>query len=157
MDKKTKEYIVNMSRQEKQFGALYRSLSASFGISDCGMWILYYLLIADEDISQQELMKLMMFPKQTINSAVTVLVKKGFIELEMIPGTRNRKKIMLTSEGAAFAEDTVNRVLSAETRAIARMGDKQMKQYIALHDKYLEVLKNEFSEEGLVSDGSTDE
>ena len=157
MDDKTRQYIMDMSTQEKRFGALYRSLAASFGISDCGMWVLYYLLIADEDISQQELMKLMQFPKQTINSAVTGLVKKGYVELEMIPGTRNRKKIMLTDEGRSFAENTVCRLQAAESRAINEMSDKKMKQYIALHDEYLELLEKEFSKEGLISDGRTEE
>ena len=152
MDDKTRQYILDMSMQENRFGALYRYLAASFGISACGMWVLYYLFIAEDDISQQELMQLMMFPKQTINSAVTGLVKKGYVELEMIPGTRNRKKIILTKAGRSFAKDTVCRLQSAESRALGQMGDKKMKQYIALHDEYLALLTEEFSEEGLISD-----
>lgn len=154
MDDKTRRYILDMSLQEKRFGALYRSLAASFGISECGMWIMYYLLIAEAEISQQELMGLMMFPKQTINSAVSGLVKKGFIELEMIPGTRNRKKIMLTREGRSFAGDTVCRLQQAESKAISRMGDRKMEQYIGLHNEYLELLEKEFSGKGLTGDGS---
>ena len=54
MDDKTRQYILDMSMQENRFGALYRYLAASFGISACGMWVLYYLFIAEDDISQQE-------------------------------------------------------------------------------------------------------
>ena len=99
------------------------------------MWILYYVSIAEEDISQQELQELMMFPKQTINSAVSGLVKKGYVSLEMIPGTRNRKRILLTKEGEAFTENTVGKLVKAEINAMSEMGDEKMQQYIELHDE----------------------
>lgn len=156
MDDTTREFIRSMSSQEKKFDALYRNLASSFGIPDCGMWILYYILITEEDISQQELQELMMFPKQTINSAVTGLVKRGYIELEMIPGTRNRKKIILTKSGKAFAEETVGKMIAAETRAISDMGEKKMKQYIRLHDEYFALLEEKFEKEGLIDNGSSE-
>ena len=59
------------------------------------MWALYYLQNAEEQLSQQDLIELMLFPKQTINSAVSALVKKGYVTLEMIPNTKNRKRFLI--------------------------------------------------------------
>ena len=70
------------------------------------MWILYFLASSDEDISQQELIEMMMFPKQTINSSVKTLSEKGLLTLEMIPGTRNKKRILLTEGGRKKAGET---------------------------------------------------
>ena len=151
MDDKTRQFIMDMSSQEKKYGALYREIASSFGIPDCGMWVLYYVLISENDISQQELQELMMFPKQTINSAVTGLVKRGYIELEMIPGTRNRKKIILTKFGRDFTEKTVVKMITAETKAISDMGENKMKQYIRFHDEYFALLKERFEQEGLIA------
>ena len=152
----TREYIRSMSSQEKKFDALYRNLASSFEIPDCAMWVLYYVLIAGKDVSQQELQELMMFPKQTINSAVTGLAKRGYIELEMITGTRNRKKIILTKSGKEFTEETVEKMIAAETKAISDMGEKKMKQYIRLHDEYFALLQEKFEKEGLIDNGSSE-
>lgn len=69
MKKYTEEYLTEIGTQEKQFDALYRGAASLFGLPDCSMWVLYYLVSAEGDISQQDLIEKMMFPKQTINSA----------------------------------------------------------------------------------------
>ena len=115
-----------------------------------------YNSIRFRKLISEELQELMMFPKQTINSAVTGLVKRGYIELEMIPGTRNRKKIILTKSGKAFAEGNVGKMIAAETRAISDMGEKKMKQYIRLHDEYFALLEEKFEKEGLIENGSSE-
>ena len=148
---KIKELIHTMGRHEKQFNAIYRELAAGFSISDCGLWVLYYILIKEEDISQQDLQDLMMFPKQTINSAVSSLVKKDLIRLEVIPGTKNRKRILLTEAGKAFTENTVSKVLSAEINSVKKFGIDKMQEYLALQEEYLEILREQFGKEGLTA------
>ncbi len=69
---KTDEYLMHIPCQEKKFDALYRSIGAIWGLPDCAMWILYYLSLSEDGLSQQDLIEKMMFPKQTINSAVTI-------------------------------------------------------------------------------------
>ena len=89
------------------FSSLYRGVSTSCGLSDCQFWALYYLISTEDPITQQDLVNLMLFPKQTINSAVAGLVQNGYVILEMIPGTRNRKKLILTHKGRELAGKTV--------------------------------------------------
>ncbi len=152
---KVKELILTMGCHEKQFNALYRELASEFSISDCGLWVLYYVLITDEGISQQELQELMMFPKQTINSAVSALVKKGLIWLEVIPGTKNRKKILLTEKGKVFTDRTVSKILNAEISSVKKLGVEKMQQYLILQEEYLKILQEQFREEGLTADEQT--
>lgn len=147
----TKECLANIAGKEKQYDALYRSAGAIFGFSDCAMWVLYYLSITGQDISQQDLIEKMMFPKQTINSAVSVLVAKGFVELSMIPGTRNKKKITLTSAGTEVTNKTVGRMYQAECRAVERMGYERMEQFVELYGEFFEHLHTEFEKEGLTN------
>ena len=146
---KTEDYLTEISRQEKQFDALYRHAGALFGLGDCAMWVMYFLASTDEVLSQQDLIGKMMFPKQTINSAVTALSDKGFIELNMIPGTRNRKSVSLTKTGRKMADRTVGRIFKAECRAVDAMGGKRMLQYIKLYREFFSCLKSEFVREGL--------
>ena len=150
MKKYTEEFLTEIGKQEKQFDALYRDVSSSFGLPDCSMWVLYYLASTADDISQQDLIEKMMFPKQTINSAVTALAGKGFVELSMIPGTRNRKKITLTDEGKKLSESTVLKMRQAECRAVERMGKDKMAQFTSLYHDFFNRLQIEFEKEGLI-------
>ncbi|RLP10717.1 MarR family winged helix-turn-helix transcriptional regulator [Propionibacterium australiense] len=139
-----------MGRQDKLFAALYRQAASAFGVSECAMWVLYFIRGAEEPITQQELIELMMFPKQTINSAVSTLARRGYVALEPIPGTRNRKNVLLTPAGDAFASSTVERLLTAEERAVAVMGFEKAARYVALRDEFLEALQEEFTREGVL-------
>ena len=105
MPKSTSDYLRQLRQQKVFYDQLYRSAAETFELPDSAMWILYHLSIAKPagEVSQQDLVDLTMLPKQTINSAVSGLVEEGLVELEPIPGTRNRKRILLTSEGEELA------------------------------------------------------
>lgn len=49
-------------------------------------------------------------PIQTVNSAVNKLVKNEFVVLEVIPDTKNRKKVVLTEKGRKRVESTFRRI-----------------------------------------------
>ena len=148
-DPSTKDYLTQIARQEKQFDALYRRVGVRFGLPDCTMWVLYFLISAEGNITQQELIGKMMFPKQTINSAVMNLDKKGFVTLRIVPGTRNRKTITLTKSGRELAKNTVERMLKAELYAVNAMGAERISQYIELYHVFYNYLQEEFRKEGL--------
>jgi len=149
MSTKAESYLKRIAVQEKQFDALYRSAGDRFGLPDCSMWVLYFLVSSKEPITQQDLIGKMMFPKQTINSAVVKLAKDGFLELRIIPGMRNRKTIQLTDAGKDLANNTVVRLLNAELRAVEAMGDNRMEQFISLYTELSNAMREEFAGEGL--------
>ena len=151
MKRKAKDYLLEISAQEKRFGALYRQAAVAFDLSECAMWVLYFLISADEPLTQQELTERMMFPKQTINSAVSNLARKGYLELQVMPEMRSRKQIVLTPDGEELARSTVRKMRTAEERAVKAMGEEMMEQYIALHDAFLNQLYSEFEQKGIVT------
>lgn len=146
------EYLSRIASQEKRFDALYRAVGVRFGLPDCTMWALYYLVSSDEPLTQQDLIEKMMFPKQTINSAIMNLVKSGYVKLQIIPGTRNRKTILLTETGRKLAEDTVKRMYDAELRAVGNMGEQKMKRFNELHTEFFASLQSEFEKVGLIDE-----
>ncbi|MBR5427344.1 MAG: MarR family transcriptional regulator [Clostridia bacterium] len=149
---KNKEYLSQLATQEKQYAALYRAVGGKFGLPDCTMWALYYLVSSDEPLTQQDLIEKMMFPKQTINSAIMNLVKSGDVELQIVPGTRNRKTILLTEAGTKLANDTVKRMYEAELRAVEAMGTEKMEQFNNLYSEFFSALQSEFAKEGLADE-----
>ncbi len=146
---KTEDYLLEISKQEKQFDALYRNAGAMFGLPDCAMWVLYFLSSTEDEMSQQDLIEKMMFPKQTINSAVVTLANKGLLELSLIPGTRNKKKLTLTDAGEKLAGGTVARMRKAECSAVEAMGTERMGLFAELYKEFFEHLNTAFQKEGL--------
>ena len=152
MNRRTRACLAEMGRQDKLFAALYRQAASAFGVSECAMWVLYFIHTADGPITQSELIELMMFPKQTINSAVSALTRKRYVVLEPIPATRNRKNVLLTPAGAAVARSTVERLITAEEHAVAAVGVEKTQHYIGLRDEFLKALQTEFTREGVLDD-----
>ena len=143
MKSKSKDYLSEMNALEKRFGALYRQASLQFGLSECAMWVLYFLISSDEPLTQYELGNQLMFPKQTINSAVISLAQKGYLELRTVPEKRSTKQIVLLPEGEQLALNTVKKMRTAEERAVKALGQEKIEQFIALHDEFLERICTE--------------
>ena len=140
MGRKTKEYLSEMNVQEKRFGALYRQAALQFGLSECSMWVLYFLISSDEPLTQHELTERIMFPKQTINSAVMSLAQKGYLELRTVAEKRSTKQVVLLPEGEQLAVNTVKKMRTAEERAVKALGQEKIEQFIALHDEFMEQI-----------------
>ena len=106
------------------------------GISDSSLGVLYTLLDAEAPCSQYDLCSEWSIPKQTINTAVAALQKKGVAFLSPIPGTRNKKNIAFTEFGRDFAEKTVGILRMAELDALAELSPEERELYIRLNEKY---------------------
>lgn len=75
------------------------------------------------------------------------MVKKGFVLLEHIPGTRNRKVIRLSEEGIAYGKSRVMWIFEAEQKAMEETKPHDVQVCISMLEKYIANLKKEFSDE----------
>lgn len=135
--------IQALNQQFKELAAIYHQAAMKCGISDSEFWVLYALLVLDAEYSQQDICDRWSLPKQTVNSVITNLVKKGYVFLEIIPGTRNKKIIRLTQTGKEFADHTISYIIQAELRAAAKLSHQERETYIALLAKYSTLLQEE--------------
>ena len=149
MREETSAILREMAERDRAFGALYRGAARAFGLSEAAMWVLYEVAASYEPISQRELCGSMGMSKQTVNSAVASLAARGLVELRLVPGTRNRKDILLTKEGTELAERTVGRLREAEGRAVVALGDEKARLYVGLHDEFIAALGLELEREGI--------
>ena len=135
--------IDQIEQQRKEQDALYHGVAVRHGLSDTALWILYILHITEGDCTQQDLIRQCFFSKQTINTAVSGLVKKGALTLEMIPGTRNLKRLLLTEAGKEIAAETAAPMREAEKRAYGCLSDEEMGQYLQMTEKLTQALRKE--------------
>lgn len=98
-----------LNRLYKESDHIYSSLASKLGLSDTAFWVLYAISHAEEPMTQYDLCSDFFFPVQTIHSAVNGLRREGLIKLQGIPGTRNRKAILLTERGEEYVATTINK------------------------------------------------
>ena len=144
-----KAIFTQMGKQESLFEALYSRVASFFGLTTCEMWIYYFLLIEDNGITQRDICCQMSFKKQTVNSAVSKLVKNGMMTLSAADGNSKNKILMLTPEGREFAQRTVNQLLEAELKAAKKFGSKKLSSFCKLRDEYYGTLLKEFEKDFL--------
>lgn len=146
MSQSIKEQLEILNQQVKELTGLYHQAAVKSGISDNEFWVWYTLLTFHEEYSQQDICDMWFLPKQTVNSVVANLIKKNYVFLEVVPGTRNRKIIRLTQSGKAFGEAFIMRIYDAEKRTIEKMSDEERQTCITLLGKYIRFLREEFHE-----------
>ena len=138
-----RNYIELIEQQRKEQDAIYHNVAVKYGLSDTTMWVLYNIYFAEDIITQQELCRQCFFAKQTVNTAITGLVKNGYVELESIIGTRNQKKILLTEKGARLADSTIKPLVESENKAYAVLDSTEMKAYLDMTTRLTVSLREE--------------
>lgn len=143
MDKKIREQIDLINHKMKELNALYRLAAYKSNVSDGEIGIWSVLLNSNEEYSQQDLAEMLSLPKQTVNSLITRMIRKGFVVLEHDSGTRNRKVIRLTNEGRYFGEQEVQWIFDSEQRAMEGTDPAQVMTYLSMLEKYISLFRKE--------------
>lgn len=132
------------NRQFNECNALYHAAAQRCGLSDAAFWTLYALVTSCEPLTQNRIAADWGIPKQTLNSAVAAMVKKGLLALCPGKGVHSGKIVTLTAEGRALAERTVVPVIAAEEKAIRAFGLACAEEMHRLAQRHLECLQREF-------------
>ena len=132
------------NRQFNECNALYHAAAQRCGLSDAAFWTLYALVTSCEPLTQNRIAADWGIPKQTLNSAVAAMVKKGLLALCPGKGAHSGKIVTLTAEGRALAERTVVPVIAAEEKAIRAFGLASAEEKHRLAQRHLECLQPEF-------------
>lgn len=140
----TREIINSIDRERKEQESIYHAAAAKYGLSGTAMWVLYYISEFDEDQTQQDLCRQGFHAKQTINTAIAGLAKSGCVELIPISGTRNSKKIHLTSKGLELVNRTTRCLKAAEANAYGRFTEEELRAYLETAAKLNAFLREEF-------------
>ena len=102
--------------------------------------LLYHIRMAKGTITQRDLCDLTGLPKQTINSAVSALTKKGIVELKETPEGGRLRHIEMTQKGWQFAHDHIDVITLCEQQAFADMGAEEVKKLLELIEQFNEKL-----------------
>lgn len=129
----------------KEQNEIYRSAAKHFGLSESVMWILYFLCEGGGCRTQRDICSSMIQPKQTTNSAIKQMEKRGLIT--MADGEDRRvRTVKLTPSGMQLAQKTAEFVIKAENRSMESLTESEQKQLITLLSKFNSTLKKEMGD-----------
>ena len=137
MDQDTQLGIDAITQRIKEINSLYHVAAVKSGIPDGEVAIWSLLLGTEREYSQQDLSDTLFLSKQTVNTIVSKLVRKGFVTLEHCPGSRNRKVVRLTDAGLAFGLN--------EQRAMEDADLQELQAYLSMLDKFILRLRKEIT------------
>lgn len=143
MDDRLQQQLQVFNRLYKESDHIYSSLASKLGMTDTTFWVLYAIVHSEQALTQNDLCSDFFFPVQTIHSAINNLRGDGLVELQVIPGTRNRKTILLTEKGKDFVADTINKADEIVKNAFLCFNEEEREQYLSLFKRHIEYLKSE--------------
>ena len=143
MNGQLQQQLQVLSRLYKESDHIYSRLASKLGMTDTTFWVLYAIAHSEEALTQNDLCSDFFFPVQTIHSAISNLRRDGLLELQVIPGTKNRKAIILTEKGKAFAAATIGKADEIEKNAFLCFSAEERKLYLSLFKRHIEYLKSE--------------
>lgn len=130
-----KKEMMEINRLCNESDEIYHNIARNYGLTDSIYWILYILHNYDEPVSQVDLCNNWSYSKQTVNTSIAALLKKEWITLEVIPNTRNRKRIVLTETGKQFCEKAIGETQEIEQTAFSRISKEEREIFITVFRK----------------------
>lgn len=139
-----KEQLLEINRLYTENEQIYHDLAQHYGLSDSIHWILYMLYESETGVSQTELCEAWHLSKQTVNSAVSAMIQRGWVSLEIIPGTKNRKNIVLTEKGRQFSSKVIGEMQEIEENAFSRIPEEERELFITVFRKNNQYMREEY-------------
>lgn len=107
--------------------ALYVRWANKHEISYPELMVLYALTTMGE-LTQKEICDGFGLLKQTVNTVVRELKKKGYVILESSKTDKREKLVVLTKEGKKYADERIEPLLRVEEKVYKRIGYERIKQ-----------------------------
>lgn len=141
MEPKTLDEILKQYNDiTKENDELYRDTAKKFGLSECEMWILYFLRTDYGRPMQSEICSSFYLPKQSIHSALKKLETEGYI-MQAAGGNRRSKRILLTGQGEELCGKTVDHIVGAEKKALGSLSEEEREKFMNLFERYTRQFK----------------
>ena len=72
------------------------------------------------------------------------MIKKEWITLEALPGTKNRKRIVLTEVGREFCEQVIGETRKIEEAAFSRISEEERELFLSLFRRTNQYMREEY-------------
>ena len=141
MENRNFDYISKINFITSEIDGLYHQASVKLGLNDSTSRVLYTLIKHSGSCLISDIYKQSGIGKQTVNSALRKLEEDGIINLEQFDG--RSKKVIFTDKGKEYANETIIKLIAAETKAYEQWSESEITQYLELSRKFMQTLREE--------------
>lgn len=127
----------------QQLDALYTEYARTKGLAYTELVVLSYLSM--DSYTQKQLCEKTLMPKQTVNSVIKSLAKKGLVVLKQSDTDRRAKTVVLTEKGRQLRREAMDDMARAEHAAIGRIGTEDWENLVRILDRYSAFFKEEMA------------
>lgn len=124
---------------------LYGEWAKRHGMSYNSMVVLDCLNRKD-GCTQKEIADTWMIPKQTVNTIVKELERKGYVRCGQVE-RKKEKQIFFTESGRAYATDCLKGMYELEEQALTRIGEDMQKALVESNLAYVQAFEEELRNE----------
>lgn len=151
----TDTVLITLNHLFNETNALYSKIASDLDLPESSFYILYTLLDMPEGCSQRDLCAALCLTKSTINSAVKVILQRGFVSLQRAPDSKRKKTVCLSEMGADFMVHNILPLRKAERNACLRLRYNERGNLLKMSQKYIENLQTELLKASQIKEGKT--
>ena len=110
--------------------ALYEKWAKQQGITVNTLFVIYTVDAYPERCNQRLICEKLMLPKQTVNTILEALTKKGIVEKKADPSDKRKKRIVFTRTGTEYAGRLLKDLGAFEEKALGAMTREEREDFI---------------------------
>lgn len=139
----TENYIHRYNTLWRETSVLYEDWAKKRGISYFELLTILSVTEAQTPCTQKDICDQWILPKQTVNSVLANLVKRGWVRLSPSPKDRRNKEILLTGEGKIAAAKIAGDLKEKENAVWLKLGKKRADEMLENTAIYNQFFKEE--------------
>ena len=139
----TENYIHRYNTLWRETSVLYEDWAKKRGISYFELLTILSVTEAQTPCTQKDICDQWILPKQTVNSVLANLVKRGWVRLSPSPKDRRNKEILLTGEGKIAAAKIAGDLQEKENAVWLKPGKKRADEMLENTAIYNQFFKEE--------------
>ena len=133
-----------LNKQYRETDRIYHEISTKAGLSDSAFMILYAITELGDGCQQKDIADIYLFSRQTINSSILGLQRKGILQLKK--GSGRDLHISLTEKGQQFVEEKIYPVMELENSIFDELTEQESEVYLQLMRKTTRLLRDKVKE-----------
>lgn len=133
-----------LNKQYRETDRIYHEISTKARLSDSAFMILYAITELGDGCQQKDIADIYLFSRQTINSSILGLQRKGILQLNK--GSGRDLHISLTEKGRQFVEEKIYPVMELENSVFDELTEQESEVYLHLMQKTTRLLRDKVKE-----------
>ena len=109
--------------------ALYEKWAKRQGITVNTLFVIYTVNAYQETCNQRLICEKLMLPKQTVNTILEALTRKGIVEKKADQSDKRNKRIAFTKTGADYAGQLLKSLSAFEEKALGTMTQEEREAF----------------------------